>query len=177
MELRQPWWNYEAADFIRSNLSDGATVWEYGGGASTSWLMDLNASITTIEHDPIWYTTLVSLSQSTSVRNIPCTEFGTISSEAAEGFFDEYVHSIDACPDESLNLVIIDGRCRVACGQSALPKIEPGGFILLDDSDRHRYNQLIDDLHDWDSFMFRGLKPGSWGVAETTIWRKPTTAQ
>jgi len=51
LEYRQPWWNYPAVNFVGTRLRAGARVFEYGGGASTLWLLDRPARVTTIEDD------------------------------------------------------------------------------------------------------------------------------
>ena len=48
LEYRQPWWNYTAVNFVETRLRAGARVFEYGGGASTLWLLDRAARVTTI---------------------------------------------------------------------------------------------------------------------------------
>ncbi len=53
--------------------------------------------------------------------------------------FEKYVRSIDRFIDKSLDLVIIDGRARLSCITHALKKIRPGGYLMLDDSERERY--------------------------------------
>ena len=42
-------------------------------------------------------------------------------------------------PDASLDLVVVDGRARVECARRAMPKVKPGGLLLLDDTSRERY--------------------------------------
>jgi predicted O-methyltransferase YrrM len=59
--------------------------------------------------------------------------------EPDRDFFD-YVHAIDAVPGD-FDLVVVDGRARIACVQMALGRLKPCGLILLDDSWRREYRE------------------------------------
>ncbi len=99
---------------------------------------------------------------------------GSIASRTEPGTFDEYVDAITTFPDETFDLVVVDGRARVECGRRAMDKVTRGGMLLLDDSNRRRYQPLRDALITWERADFRGLKPQNVGVAQTTIWTRPT---
>lgn len=174
MAIRRPWWPYTAVDWMSVHLSPGAHVFEYGGGGSTLWLEDHDAVVTVAEHDASWHQQLQQvLSARTKVLLRPSETTGTIRSAVHEGYFDSYVSAITHEPDESLDLVIVDGRARVACVRQALPKVKPGGLLLLDDTERLRYRPAVDLMAGWESHTFSGLKPGSPIPAQTSVWRKP----
>jgi len=40
-------------------------------------------------------------------------------------------------PESSLDFILIDGKKRDSCALAALPRIKPGGIIIVDDV--HRY--------------------------------------
>ena len=69
--------------------------------------------------------------------------------------------------DASVDFVVIDGHYRQACVLAALPKIKPGGRLLIDNSN-------------WLSTLDWGV-PSSWPLvhrssnvmAETSIWERP----
>ena len=174
MELRRPWWPYRAAEAVAAALPPGGRVFEFGGGGSTLWLHDLGATLTTVEHHKGWYEELRSLlpDDVTLILREPTSD-GTASSESEPGFFDDYVATIAEVADDSLDLVIVDGRARVACGTAAMDKVKPGGMLLLDDSDRPRYAQLVERLAAWPRTVHRGLKPGGGATFETSVWRRP----
>jgi hypothetical protein len=102
----------------------------------------------------------------------PSAAGGTVTSASEPGFFDDYVAAISGEPDGSLDLVIIDGRARVECARRAIPKVCPGGLLLIDDTDRARYQPAIDLLGEWDRHVFTGLKPGHRAPAQTSVWRR-----
>jgi hypothetical protein len=163
---------------VARRLPAGGSVFEFGGGGSSLWLLDRGARLTVVEHHRGWYEELRRILPST-VDLILCEPApeGVVASDAESGrFFDEYVQAINAQRDDSLDLVIIDGRARVACGLAAMNKVKPGGMLLLDDSDRRRYGRLIDALATWERADFRGLKAGGGGVHQTSIWFRPAAA-
>lgn len=172
--MRAPWWPYDAAAWLREHLPRNARVFEYGGGGSTLWLEDLGAAVTVVEHDEAWCRHLSqALRPDTQLLGTPADVAGFVGSAAGDGFFDSYVAAIDAQPDAGLDLVIVDGRARVECVRRAIGKVRAGGLLLLDDSDRARYQPAVALLAGWERHVFTGLKPGYPVPAQTSIWRRP----
>jgi hypothetical protein len=174
MALRTPWWPYDAATWVATQLPPHARVFEYGGGGSTLWLQDQGATVTVAEHDEQWH-------QRLSEAVLPGTEIllrrtepiGQVTSAVEPGFFDGYVAAIDEEAADSFALVIVDGRARTECVRHAMPKVKPGGLLLLDDTDRVRYQPAIALLAGWERHVFEGLKPGEPSPAQTSVWRRP----
>src|SRR5216683_1716714 len=82
--------------------------------------------------------------------------------------------SITAFPDESFDLVLVDGRDeRVACVESAAPKLRRGGLLVLDDRDHPAYRRVDRVLESWPRRVFIGLKPYPLTASETAIYRRP----
>lgn len=174
MELRQPWWPYGMANYVNSILPPEPCVFEYGGGGSSIWLADRGAVLTIIEHDQNWVLQLRrALPRNADVTFIPPQEIGVIGSAAHNAYFDSYVQAIDNYPDESFDLVVIDGRARVDCVTHARSKVKRGGLLLLDDSDRSRYKDAREAMASWYGKTIAGLKPGSPIPATTTVWIRP----
>lgn len=67
----------------------------------------------------------------------------------ANASFEEYVKSIEEYPDESFDLVLVDGRHRSFCIPHAIPKVRPGGYLMLDNSDRRGYRDAISLMSDF----------------------------
>jgi predicted O-methyltransferase YrrM len=70
---------------------------------------------------------------------------------------DAYVRSIGEVAGD-FDLIVVDGRERVRCVRAALPRLAPGGVLLLDDSQRRRYRSVVQDP-DLDVVEYRGLVP------------------
>lgn len=170
VDARAPWWPRRAIAEVARRLPNGATVFEYGGGGSTLWLEDRGARVTTVEHDREWHDVLrTRVAATTTLLFRPPAPTGTLASDSAEGFFDEYVASVGEGP---YDLVIVDGRCRVACVEAAYERVKPGGLLLLDDSDRPKYARAHMLLARWEAEHVRGLKRGSREVCQTSLWRR-----
>jgi hypothetical protein len=180
LDFRRPWWNYEAIKYVEVCLPQSARIFEFGGGASTLWLTDKGARVTTIEDNRDWYEGLIAKAHDADIRLIP---------KGNDGDYD-YIHAIDAEPDDSLDLVIVDGSPdRVQCALAAVTKVRPGGMLLLDDTQfsdhqpparydltrlRAEYVQVAERLSDWSVVHSRGIKPGTWLPIQTTVWTKPS---
>jgi predicted O-methyltransferase YrrM len=174
LDLRFPWWPYSLVPWLVRALPAGAQAFEFGSGGSTLWLSDHGYAVTSVESDPGWHRLVAQAAgPAVTVMLIEPGETGTIGTEVEPGFFDEYVHSIDAVPASSLDLVIVDGRCRVACLEAAVSRITSGGLMLLDDSDRPRYAATFDVLAAWPRFTFSAPGPGRRPPTQSTVWRKP----
>jgi predicted O-methyltransferase YrrM len=149
------------ADFVDHKTR----VYEFGGGGSTAWFGDRAGSVVTIEHDSSWYTEIIQ-----AVRDLPHV---TVRLVSAAHFDSCYSTSIDVEPEDSLDLVLVDGRCRVACVVHAMSKVRTGGLIVLDDSDRTEYRAIYDLLRHWRQETYFGLVPCKDEPSHTTIWRRP----
>ena len=173
LAMRTPWWPYGAVAWVAESLPVGARVFEYGGGGSTLWLEDHSAVVTVVEHDEGWRTQLAAaLRPGATLLFRPPAPSGAVTSVAAPGYFDAYVAAIGDQADISLDLVIVDGRARVECARRAMPKVRPGGLLLLDDTDRARYRPAVEMLTGWERHVFTGLKPGQRLPAQTSVWRR-----
>ena len=85
--------------------------------------------------------------------------------------FHNYVTSIEQ-EDGPFDLIIIDGRARSACFKAALPKLAPDGCILLDNSNRARYQSVLQDP-DLNIVRYKGLAPGLPYHDETSlVWNE-----
>jgi len=174
LDLRVPWWPFIAVTGVASRLPVGARAFEFGGGGSTLWLQDQGVQVTTVEHDPEWHRALQrSLPKPEDMILSQPGEAGALLTSLHPGkFFDDYVATINGFQDGIFDLVILDGRVRVACGMAAMPKLRPGGMLLLDDSDRPKYAPLCKILDGWSRTDYRGLKPGG-GLCQTSVWKRP----
>src|SRR5262249_53790620 len=97
-----------------------------------------------------------------------------------EGFenkdFSSYVKTIDGFPNESFDLVVVDGRARPSCAMHAIEKVKSGKYILFDNAERKHYGPIQDLLtrSGWKRRAFYG--PHSYVVefSCTAFWQKPS---
>lgn len=178
----QPWWHYDAIRFVEERLPQGARVFEYGGGASTLWLLGHGAQVVTIEDSAEWTEALLARAPHADVRLIEPSG-GQIARAVVD--WPAYADMINDQKADSLDLVIVDGVTRRLCVLAAADKVKPGGMLLLDDSQpppdvpswrpelRDLYTDLPNVLDGWSMTHLRGLKPGTWNPVQTTVWIKP----
>jgi hypothetical protein len=165
LAARQPWWNFQARQFMDSRVSPGSRVFEWGGGASTLWLMDRGCQVRTIEHDRGWYEPLsqhVSDAVDLQLRETDGQDLAA------------YIGAIDEEADDSLDLVIVDGLYgRTSCVLAARAKVKPGGMLMLDDTEQAQFGGMAASFQGWEAHQLHGLKTGGARLEQSTVWIKP----
>jgi hypothetical protein len=172
-----PWWNKQAIRYLDANLSRGQRVFEWGSGGSTAWLVSKGAQVTSVEHNTEWVEKVKSNCPEADIRAIPGSAEGNIQEPwlihdliDEQRFFDDYIAAIDQFPDDGFDIVIVDGMCRAECFRQALPKVRPGGMVIVDDSDMKPYRGL--SVPGWQKISFAGFKSTK-DLRETTFFRRP----
>lgn len=152
--LDLPWWNLDAIDRVQDFLAarEAPSVFEYGSGASTTWLARRCGSVFSVEHDAPWGEQV--LRQTAELDNVaieicppepvPAGARDAVESgkPGATGDFRRYVDAI-ARQDRPFDLIVIDGRCRAQALQRAVPFLAPDGMIVFDNALRRRYQEAI----------------------------------
>jgi hypothetical protein len=154
-----PWMSYAAIDFLDRRVPRDAQVFEYGAGNGTRWWAERSALVDAVEHDLVWHTYLSAmLPQNATV--VHAVRGSTAYVEAARMTQRRY------------DIVVVDGRNRVACAGEAVDALKPGGVIVWDDTDRERYQDGIHALraHGFRQIEFRGFAPVEFVLHETSIF-------
>jgi tRNA A58 N-methylase Trm61 len=120
-----PWMAKEANDFLIKNLTKDMTLLEFGSGRSTKFFANHVGNVISREHHKEWYDKVKS--DLSSIDNIDYNLFKNL---------DSYADTSDI-EDNSLDVVIIDGRNRGACFNNSISKLKQGGIIILDNSERY----------------------------------------
>lgn len=183
---KRPWLPYGAIRMLWNALESGDRVFEWGCGGSTIWLARLGCRVHSVEHDRNWTRAVrksleeSALTEKVELRTHEPRETGSVTNRyrsAREEYrglsFREYVEAIEAFPDHHFDLVIVDGRARSACLEAAVQKVSPSGLLLLDDSDRDRYQAAVKHVESWHRLTFTGLQPYKLKPGFTSIWRNP----
>ena len=155
-----PWVTYPFIDFISNRLNKSMDIFEFGAGNSTLYYAAKVKTVTSVEHDEEWYKTLKTKTPPNAKLLFQKLEYGGSYSEAAlnsKAFYD---------------LVIVDGRDRVACAVKSLKALKETGVIILDDSERTEYARAGDYLksHNFRQIDFWGIAPGLGYKKCTTIY-------
>lgn len=136
IEVDVPWWNRQAALAVDRFLAEreAPRVFEFGSGASTVWLARRAAHVVSAEPFQEWADALAPRLEPYGDMRLVVRPV-----RAGGGPFAESIAEVGGQYD----LIVVDGRERVACLHRALPHLAPGGMILFDDSARPRYRAGI----------------------------------
>ncbi|MBN1755106.1 hypothetical protein JW877_02730 [bacterium] len=186
-----PWMPFSVIDWLQKYLNKEMKVLEWGSGGSTIFLLKRTAELVSVEHHLEWYNAV-----SKRLRNCDSSHLEYLlieprrrdASKAPESLphyisrdprygefcFDDYCRAVLQYADNYFDLILIDGRARTSCMYHALNKVKPGGYLVLDDSDRESYGEGKEMVVKWKEYYHFGPGPFLdffWG---TSLWQKPT---
>jgi hypothetical protein len=151
-----PWIVFKAIDWLNANALPTWDVFEWGSGASTMYFYDRCKSIVSIEHDPLYL-----------IRSID-------DAFIFENDLQKYPKIIEMSMRKKYDLIFIDGMERMKCLDEALRYVKPGGYIMVDDSDRPEYFEKLDTLSIyWKRTDFRGPARSIYYFRQTSVFQKP----
>jgi len=190
LQDRLPLIPFEAKEWLESFLTKNMNVFEWGSGGSTLFIAKRIKKLISVEHDLEWYITISKFIKEDDLSNCKYI-FKKPESLNNDSFksgnfpnyfsnverykdltFEDYCKTIESYPDNFFDLVFVDGRARPSCIFHALNKIRPGGFLMLDDSERKQYSQGTALLKGWEQKDFLGPRPYKKQLHQTSIWRK-----
>ncbi len=178
LDRELPWMTYDAIDFLGSICAPDSVVFEWGSGGSTLFLAKRCRHVTSVEHDAKWSCYLRERLETLGVDNVDYKEIpgegiadweekdyrnpddfvsGDIGSAGLS--FERYVKAIDPYPEESFDIVVVDGRARNGCVKHAITHVKRGGYLVVDNSDREYYMEGAAELRDaaaWEKREFQG---------------------
>lgn len=161
-----------AIRFLDAALPRGGIGLEWGSGRSTRWFARRLRRLVAVEHDTTWYNDVREQLERAALDNVDYRLIPLEHSidEPTRPLYDpmpRYVSFVDEFPDGHFDFIEVDGHYRQACVVKGLPKLKPGGLLLVDDTN-------------W-------LPIEAWGVPETwpllhqsfkistvtSIWQRP----
>jgi hypothetical protein len=193
VEARLPWMTFSSIRSLEKNINRSMNVFEYGCGGSTLFLCEHAEKVVSVEHDKGWFQLLSDKINELQLQNwegriiepefeaskvksiADPDEYGTADAQLNQYRFKKYAEAIDEFEDGKFDWVLVDGRARPGCLKHATPKVKPGGFLLLDNSDREYYLEMPPPNF---SQLFRvvcddaGPAPFMAEFSKTTIWQK-----
>ncbi len=164
----RPWIVPAAIGWLRRRIRPDWSVLELGAGRSTPWFARRAGRVLSFEDNEYWAEQTGNRLRELGLENVELRQL------AVEAFAD----AVDALPDAAFQLVVVDFLeartvTRIDVLKPAMQKVGPGGFLLLDDSDRPGYAQAFDLLDGWRFRRFVGVKDGWPEACETGIFRRP----
>jgi hypothetical protein len=176
-----PWITFPAMRWLTSYLRPSMSVFEWGSGGSTLFFARRVARVVSIEYDVGWCEAVATRLRAHGLRNAELRHLppepgddGALYRSSAPEFsgmsFRRYVHSVLDYPDRTFDVVLVDGRARLGCLVTALPKLKEDGVLVLDNSERSDAAEACARLSGpgWMARHFPGPGPHSiWPV----FWR------
>lgn len=148
-----PWFTYPAIEYLKQFDFSDKRVFEYGAGNSSLFWAAHAREVVAVESDPQWFSKISGISPSNLHLNLHTDKQGYVSCiTRQEGSFD---------------VIVIDGRWRNDCVDTAIDRLGTGGIVIIDNSDR--YSRACGLLRDGGYFQmdFNGFGPIN-GYAWTT---------
>jgi predicted O-methyltransferase YrrM len=149
-----PWLCPGTVEFCARHIDRSMRALEFGSGRSTSWFAERLSQLTSVEHDSRWYQQVKGRLATLGLTNVDY-RYVPLDHPEPEGEHAEYdpvpayVRVADDLPDRSLDLVIADGHYRTHCIRHSVPKIKPGGYLLVDDVNFWQSVKQIPVPADW----------------------------
>jgi predicted O-methyltransferase YrrM len=164
----RPWIVPASIGWLRRRIRSNWSVLELGSGRSTVWFARRAGRVISFEDNEYWY-------PRTSER---LEEAGLSNVDLRLRPVEDLPSEVASLPDASFDLVVVDFLeasevTRIDCIGPAREKVRPGGYLLLDDSDRPGYAEAFELLADWRFRRFTGIKDEWPEACETGIFRRP----
>ena len=143
LELELPWWSLKAIRTLDKHLGQNQNVFEWGSGNSTMWWAKKVRSVTAIEDDQKWHAEVIA--------SLP------INAHVHYKEGEDYVNCVHEYPNQSFDVIIIDGSQRNEAAKACVEKLTDDGIIIFDNSDM----QIHDDgqiFLETDLF-YKGVRP------------------
>jgi hypothetical protein len=155
-----PWMNYPVVRILQERLTKDLNLFEFGSGYSTLFYAKKVKAVTSVEYDEKWLHIIKS--------QLPDNVNIIFKQQDVDGDYCRVINSTG----EKYDVVIVDGRDRVNCIKQSISALTSKGVILLDDSQRKRYQEGIDfaKSHGFKALNLEGLKATGTEVDRTTIF-------
>ena len=153
-----PWFTIAFNYFLEERLKTEMSIFEYGSGNSTIYLSQKVTKINSLEHNAGWYEKMSSLLPPNVNYYLKTIEDG----------YANYINDLG----ENYDVIIIDGRERVACAKNAVYRLNDDGVIIWDNSLREKYKEGLEYLSNkgFKRIDFRGLNPGGAVLTCTSVF-------
>lgn len=163
----EPLLSREAIEHLETLIDRNSVVLEYGSGASTLWLATRTFLTVSIEHDEEWYNEVTTRHEA-----LNATVYLVTNPTAYAMMADEF-------PDRMFDVVFIDGwdLTRSRCIKASIPKLKPGGWMVVDDAQWPILETGVGKLCCWEREDYTGPRcgrsDGKVGHSMTSFFQKP----
>ena len=139
-----PMMTWPEAELFERHVAD-ATYFEYGAGGTTALASAIARSVTTVDLSAKWLETVASRAPDARRFHVdlgPLADWSYLTTTDRQEHWPAYAASLDRVAAADTNVVLVDGRFRVACALTALIRF-PKATVLVHDWDRTGYHVLL----------------------------------
>jgi predicted O-methyltransferase YrrM len=130
-----PWLTPAAIGLLATLLHPTDRGAEFGSGRSTLWFAARVAALTSVETNTRWHEKVTSQLKDRGVDNV---EYILIpEDQPMENGDGPYARTALAFPDASLDFALVDSYYRDYTAKFIMPKIKPGGILIIDNINWH----------------------------------------
>ncbi len=164
-----PWIVPESIPAIEGLMRPEFTVFEWGAGNSTIWLARRVGRVISVEGRRQWFEYVTSKLQEHGLDGkvelilIEVPEEPTPPTRVVKA----YTNKINMFDNLSLDIVFIDGHFRADCLRRGIPKIKPGGYLIVDNADDPR---VAPHLSQMTKYLLHSFSNDIWF---TNVYRAP----
>ncbi|TAK34069.1 MAG: hypothetical protein EPO21_10830 [Chloroflexota bacterium] len=207
-----PWFTQQATRLLESLLRPDDVGVEWGSGRSTLWFARLVAKLVSVEHNQAWYERVLNQLKRSSISNVdyrlaPVGDGGQVTAWGDTGSYhlrnnlaqqsragtavavrtNPYAEVVEEFAPSQLGFVSVDGMWRGECALRSLPKLRPGGLMIVDNinwflpcASTAPGSRAIDAKPASDEWAEFSRLVREWryvwtsnGVSDTAVWLKP----
>lgn len=134
-----PWLTPAAIGMLSTLLHPTDRGAEFGSGRSTLWFAARVAALTSVETNTQWHEKVTNQLKERGVSNV---EYILVPEDKPAQHGDsEYARIALTFPDASLDFALMDGYYRDYAAKFIMPKVKPGGILILDNINWHLPSQ------------------------------------
>jgi predicted O-methyltransferase YrrM len=168
----RPWIVPAAIGWLRRRIRSDWSILELGAGRSTTWFAQRASRVLSFEDNEFWV-------GHTRER---LDQLGLAGVDFRLRAVGEFSSELETLPASSFDLVVVDfleapAVTRIDVLEPAMKRVRPGGYLLLDDSDRPGYARAYEMLAGWKERRFSGIKDDWPEACETTVFRRPVNLE
>lgn len=131
MNVDVPWMNWKIREALNSLLKPTDVMVECGSGRSTLWYARRVGQLMSLEFDKAWFESVSKTLATAGVRNV---DFRFVDySLDHDQHHNEYIATLEGLADNSIDACLVDGGPRSYCAMALVPKLKPGGLLIIDD--------------------------------------------
>lgn len=180
-----PWLTRQMIGILDTWLRPSDVGLEFGSGRSTVWIAKRVSQLTSVEHHAGWCD---KVRRQLTEQHLGGVDYRLYEDGMEDRADSSYVNVTNAIESASLDFCLVDGVARDYCARACLPKLKPGGILIIDNVNWfiprtptfHAPNSRAGDDYASDTWREVGAVLSNWrcvwtsnGVTDTAFWVNP----